>query len=161
MLFDYFYFFLFTDIEEFNLRKMGRVVFFFFFCFCFGKLGFLVGKLLFSSFFLALLIGLNFSSWLAIFFFLIYVGGVLVLLYYIFSLSPKNSFLLKKFFVLVFFLVKYKFFLEERKSFSIFSEFIISFNDGFFVYFSVILLLSLWITTKLHSFKSSSLRLFF
>jgi hypothetical protein len=82
---------------------------------------------------------------------LVYVGAILVILFYIFSLSSKiniflnkNTFLIFFFFafIIIFFYPHLKI-LEERKVYELFKDKILSFFDGFFLFFSLILFFGL------------------
>lgn len=158
---------------------MGRGIFFFFFLFLFFTDVFFVALgLLFASLGLRVLIVFEFSTWLGALFFLIYVGAVLVIIYYVYSLASKISgnitsrvgnFVGGVFFLIFFFLcgkVKYRRGLidlgvETPMTYYLFKDRIFSYYDGFVVFFSIILLLALWVRRKFQVLKSLALRIFF
>ena len=68
---------------------MGRLVLLFFFRFLVKNISFLVLRLFLISLITSLLFSFYISTWVGGIFFLIYIGAILVIFFYIFSISFK------------------------------------------------------------------------
>lgn len=106
----------------------------------------------------------NLSSWLGFVFFLVYIRAILILIFYVSSLSSKKI-LSKGNYLLFIFFFSFSFFYkkknqEETKNIFKFNEKILSLKDGFYIFLSLILLIRLWVSTKLQIFKRVAMRLY-
>ena len=146
---------------------MGRLLVCLFLLFFVRKISFLVFALLLLARRITFYLLLQQSTWIGAVFFLIYVGAILVILFYIFSLSSKLKFFfntktqIPMVFFFLFPLFFFDFMLEERKIYSHVKEHLVSFFDGFFLFFSLILFIRLWISAKLHVYNNLALRICF
>lgn len=130
----------------------------------------LIQILLFKCFFGSLFLYIVRNSWFRLVFFLVYVGAILILFFYLFSLNPKPIILGVKFKGIIFFLMalflfslKIYFFLKKSYFFkNDFREKVYRiFDKGSFIFILQGLLIGLWVITKLNFYNLGSLRLFF
>lgn len=138
------------------------------------KLGILI---LILSFSISLIIRFSFTSWLSLIFFIIYIGGLLVLFFYLSSLNYKplfsnikkkkwlKSFLLKVNILIIFllsiFYYKYKnkvFRFTSKKNNNYRYNLFNKKEQRFIILIGIVLLLVLWLVTKLTCKTRGALR---
>jgi len=122
--------------------------------------------LLFLSVIITFLVYYVVNLWYGFIFYLIYIGGILVLFIYISCLrfKPRNNFSLKNYFGFILFISICKFsyyFLNDSQALDYSLNLFNSFEKIFILFLIFVLFLVLWLITKLIFRKKGSLRPFF